>query len=540
MSSLPSSSRPKSLWGWGYADRHPPEDALDTLAQALPLLAGIAPGKRRTAATVDALSAPRSKMEPSPSVRSFCTVDPLERIQRARGRSFRDQVLGFEGDCSATPDVVALPQHEHQIQEVMEWCQRNNLALLPYGGGTSVVGGVDGACPPGYSGVVSLDLGRMNAVLEVDGVSLAARIAAGATGPHLEAQLKPHGLTLRHYPQSFVFSTLGGWLATRAGGHYATLRTRIDDFVESIRMVTPQGIWASRRLPASGAGPSPNALALGSEGIFGVITEAWMRVQERPRWKARATARFSSFLQGGEAVRRIVQSGLHPSNCRLIDAEEVALHGVGDGSATLLLMAFESPHHSQADLLHRAIRLVRDQGGTVQEGDIRIDEDSPPSSQEAWKDAFFQAPYLQSTLIRLSVIADTFETACTWDLFPSLHHHITSVMQEAMMKHCGGGRITCRLTHVYPDGPAPYFTFLAPGGERSLLIRWEILKEIAMKAVIDAGGTITHHHAVGRLHRPGHLRESPPLLPGTLRAMKTHLDPRGILNPGVLIDPLRE
>src|SRR5207302_8354162 len=228
------------------------------------------------------------------------------------------------------------------------------------GGGTSVVGGVEPMVGGDYEGVVTIDLRRLDRVLEVDPVSRAARIQAGARGPVLEAQLGEHGLTLRHFPQSFEFSTLGGWIATRSGGHFATLYTHIDELVESVRAITPQGAWESRRLPGSGAGVSPDRMMIGSEGILGVITEAWVRVRPRPTRRASAGVRFERFEVGAEAVRALSQSGLYPSNCRLIDAQEAAVTGAGDGSHAVLVLGFESADHDVEPWMSRALELCSD------------------------------------------------------------------------------------------------------------------------------------------------------------------------------------
>ena len=216
-------------------------------------------------------------------------------------------VRGFRGEFENPPDLVAFPRDESEIETVLSWAEAEGAAVIPFGGGTSVVGGVEARL--GERPVVSLDLRRLDRVLEVDADSLAARIQAGATGPRLEEQLREHGLTLRHFPQSFEYSTLGGWIATRAGGHFATLYTHIDDLVESVRAITPRGTWESRRLPGSGAGPSPDRALIGSEGILGVIAEAWVRVRPRPEFKASCGVEFDDFLAAAGAVREISQSG---------------------------------------------------------------------------------------------------------------------------------------------------------------------------------------------------------------------------------------
>ena len=259
--------------------------------------------------------------------------------------------------------MVAHPRDEDELEAVLEWCQSANAAVIPFGGGTSVVGGVEARVGDRYDGAVAIDLKAMDRVLEVDPVSRAARIQAGATGPRLEEQLAEHGLTLRHFPQSFEFSTLGGWIATRAGGHFATLYTHIDDLVESVRALTPAGAWESRRLPGSGAGPSPDRLLIGSEGTLGLITEAWVRVQAKPTHRASTSVRFASFATGAEAVRAIAQSGLYPSNCRLIDPAEAKLTTGGDGEHALLVLGFESADHDLDAWMGRALELCREHGG---------------------------------------------------------------------------------------------------------------------------------------------------------------------------------
>ena len=404
------------------------------------------------------------------------------------------------------------------------------------------MGGVECDIDDDYRGAISIDMRALDQVLEVDRESRAARVQAGVYGPALEDQLRPHGLTLRHFPQSFEFSTLGGWLATRSGGHYATLHTHIDDFVESIRAVTPRGAWESRRLPGSGAGPSPDRMLLGSEGTLGVITEAWMRLQDRPTFRASATARFSTFLGGIEAARAISQSGLNPANCRLLDPLEAQLTGTDDRGDTLLLLAFESADHPLDAWIGRAVECALDYGARIDDDAIVIRSDEHAGAREgaagSWRNAFIRAPYTRDAIVGLGMISETFETACTWDRFEALHENVTTaVLDTAEAAGAWPAVITCRFTHVYPDGPAPYFTVLAVGQEGEQLAQWEAIKAAAGDAIIRGGGSITHHHAVGRDHRRGYDRQRPEPFAVALRAAKRAIDPAGILNPGVLIDP---
>jgi alkyldihydroxyacetonephosphate synthase len=390
-----------------------------------------------------------------------------------------------------------------------------------------------------HNGVLSLDLRHLNQVAEVDDVSLLARIGAGASGPELSEQLAAHGLTLRHYPQSFEFSTLGGWIATRAGGHFATLYTHIDELVAGTRLITPTGTWSSRPLPGSGAGPSPDRMVCGSEGILGVITEAWMRIRPLPRFRASGTFRFTEWTAAVDATRALAQSGLYPSNCRLLDRGEAMLHQVSLSGHHLLLLGFEHARHGVGEAMQAAKRIAETHGGHCTEGiqlsDTGSSSNGDPSAQ--WKQAFFDAPYLASTLATLGVMADTFETACTWKAFGAMHEALVSTLNEALRREGGAGLLTCRFTHVYPDGPAPYYTFVTPARTGFEHEHWLTIKSLASDILLEHGATITHHHAVGRTHRPWYDRQRPEPFARSLRAAKRELDPQGLLNPGVLIDP---
>lgn len=525
--------RRRSWWGWGWEDEALGDTEAAALGSMMAGALGVAPVALRAAPTLDDVALPPPRVPIPEAFADWCATDPYERALHTYGRAYRDVVRAVAGRFEHPPDVVARPRDERDVVAVLDWASDAGVAVIPFGGGSSVVGGVEARVGDGFAGVVSLDLTALDAVLEVDRTSRAARIQAGALGPRLEDQLRPHDLTLRHFPQSFEFSTLGGWLATRAGGHYATVMTHIDDLVESIRAVTPSGVWESRRLPGSGAGPSPDRLLLGSEGILGVITEAWMRVQDRPRWKASAGVHFSDYDAAVAAVRAISQAGLYPTNCRLLDSGEALLSaGVSDGSH-LLVLGFESADHQVDPWLARALELVADHGG-VAPGGVSSGRDG---SVGAWRSTFLRAPYLRDALVRCGMIVETFETACTWDRFPALHAGVVESLGRAIEEVCGRpGIITCRFTHVYPDGPAPYFSVYAPGRAGSELAMWDELKAVAAEAVIAGGGTITHHHAVGRDHRPGYDRQRPELFATALVAAKATLDPAGVLNPGVLVD----
>ena len=372
----------------------------------------------------------------------------------------------------------------------------------------------------------------MNRVLEVDPVSRAALIEGGARGPELEAALKPHGMTLRHFPQSFRLSTLGGWIATRSGGHFATLYTHIDDLVESVSMVTPAGRMESRRLPGSGAGPSPDRLMIGSEGALGIITRAWVRLQGRVAFKATAGFRFPGFLEAARAVRAISQAGLFPANVRIVDGVELAVNGAGDGSFTLLVVSFESSDHPVEAWMDRAEECARDHGGSP-DVDWRTNPDAHlRGAVGAWRDAFIRMPYNREVLTPMGIISDTFESAVTWDRFESFYHSVRKATRTAIRDATGrDGAVSCRFSHAYPDGPAPYFAFHCAADPDSMLDQWWEMKRAVSDAVVDNGGTITHHHAVGRDHRPWYEKQRPDLFGDVLAGAKAHLDAEGNTQP---------
>ena len=537
--------RRRKFWGWGFEDQQPAPEEVAQTGAAIREHLGFEPAEVEQPVVLEALELPEPRLRPPASLEEICSVDPHDRALHSHGASYRDVVRAFRGQLPHVPDLVARPRDEKQVEALLDWCSEAGTAAIPFGGGTSVVGGVEPAVGQAYDGVVSIDSRGLDRVLEVDPVSRAARIQAGATGPALEDALREHGLTLRFFPQSWEYSTLGGWLATRAGGHFATLHTHIDDMVESIRAITPRGAWESRRLPGSGAGPSPDRMLLGSEGTLGFITEAWMRVLPRPRWRASAGVGFADFASGAGAVRELAQSGLWPANCRLLDPVEAAVTGAGPAGRALLVLGFESADHPVGDALERALECCEAHGGEASEPPrLRGPEQEGESAREeggvsAWRGAFLAAPYLRDTMVAAGVLSETFETAITWDRFEAFVGGVRERAESALLEACGGGTVSCRLTHAYPDGAAPYFTVLAPARRGGELEQWAEVKAAASEAIIAAGGTITHHHAVGRDHRPWYDRQRPEPFALALAAAKAALDPAGILNPGVLLDPVR-
>lgn len=528
------SPRSRSWWGWGWQDEALSDRECAAYGALIPGLAD----SPIPQPTVDEMTLPTPRVAAPASLARILSDAPLDRASHTYGKAYRDVVRALRRQLDSPPDLVARPTSEADVVDVLDWASRADVAVIPFGGGSSVVGGVeyDGA---GHSGVVSLDLTALDRVLEIDPTSRAARIQAGALGPVLEDQLRPHGYTLRHFPQSFEFSTLGGWLATRAGGHYATLHTHIDDFVESMRVVTPAGISESWRLPGSGAGPSPDRLFLGSEGVLGVITEAWMRIQERPRFRRSVSVTFRDAAAAMAAVREIAQSGMHPANCRLLDPGEAGLSGASSRGEWVLVLGMESAHRPVDDTIDALVEIARNHGADAPptRGTEPAETETRDEAAEAWRSTFLKMPYVRDGIARMGGIAETFETATTWDRVEALYHDMNAELSAVVREVTGSDPlINCRFTHVYPDGAAPYFTVIAAARRGAELEMWDEVKAASMGVLVRHRATVTHHHAVGRDHRPGYDRQRPDLFAAALSAAKSALDPSRILNPGVLID----
>ncbi len=514
-----------AVWGWGGPSDEPTPQSLAELAPFVAASTGVAAQEPETSHPLLPLPAIRRGLPTS--LAHLGSDDPVDRARHGIGRSYRDLIRGLRGEVSEVPDLVVRPTSEQDVVDVLDWASRKSVPVLPFGGGTSVVGGVE---PRGLEGAVSLDLGRLTGLVEVDATSRAVCLQGGTLGPDVEAALKPHGLTLRFYPQSFERSTVGGWVVTRAAGHFSTRLTHIDDLVESVRAVTPTGVWESLRLPGSGAGPSPDRLLLGSEGTLGVVTQAWLRAQPRPVHRWAATLAAPDFSTGAHAVRTLVQSGLSPATCRLLDPVEAGLSGTLSTGEAVLVLGIESLAMPLDGEIQHALALLQGQGLRILEQGARGD------AGEAWRSTFVRAPYLRESLVLLGILVETFETAITWDRLDALVASVTDAVADALRRVCGGGAVGCRLTHVYPDGAAPYFTVVAPARRGSEVAQWDEVKAAASEALSSAGGTITHHHAVGRDHRPWYDGQRPDLFAAALRGAKLAVDPAGILNPGVLLD----
>jgi len=450
------------------------------------------------------------------------------RVRHTRGRSTPDLLRLRHGDGADAPDVVVRPGDHDAVQAVVSWCSERRVALVPFGGGTSVVGGLV-ARRDGFSGVLALDLGRLDRLIGVDSESRTAELQAGLLGPEAEAALAEHGFVLGHYPQSFEYASVGGFAATRSSGQASAGYGRFDAMVTGLTVATPRGTWTLGRGPSSAAGPDLRQLVLGSEGAFGVITSVVVRVRPVPEATAYDGWRFGSFAEGVAALRSLVQAGEAPTVLRLSDETETAVNladpdAVGGGSAGGVLVV--TGHEGAADAVASSRALVAARltalGGTA------LGEDPG----RAWLRGRFHGPYLRDSLLDAGVLVETLETATSWSRLLDVHAAASAALQQSL--DGGSPLVLCHVSHVYPTGASLYFTVAARQGEDPLA-QWEAAKRAATHALVAAGATITHHHAVGRDHQPWLADEIGELGVDVLRAVKDRLDPQGVCNPGVLV-----
>jgi len=531
--------RRRKFYAWGAEDEGASADEARAIERTWAEPLGVDSFETTPTPTLDDIDLKPSRTITIPAaLNEICRTDPYERALHTYGKSFMESARCFARDFADAPDAVAYPRHEADIAALLDWCGGAEFAAIPYGGGSSAVYGINPAVGDRFKGTVTIDMSSMNRVLDADTVSRAARVQAGVFGPDLDAQLKPHGLSLRFFMQAYPYSSLGGWIATRAAGHYVTGTTHIDDFVESVRMITPSGAWESRRLPASGAGPSPDRFAIGSEGSMGIITEAWLRLPSRPVHRCGATFGFADFYDGVEALREIAQSGLSPANCRLIDPREAGLTGAYDGSHAVLVLSFESAHHPVEPWLAIAAEACRDLGGVTVEALAPASGDTQSTAAARWRQAFVREPFYREVKTARGIGRETCETAIPWSGFRELHEAVKARTAEAIRAVTGReGTVTCRITHIYPDGPAPYFTYHFLCDKKRMVEQAMAIKSVAYDAMTEHGGTITHHHAIGRLHMPWYVKQRPQLFGAVLRSAKQTLDPHEIMNPGVIVEP---
>ena len=469
-------------------------------------------------------------------------ADDEDRLRRAVGRGYVDLARLRNGALDVAPDAVLMPRSGSALQRVLKVCATEGVAVVPFGGGTSVVGGVE-PVRGGHGRLISLDLGALRDVL-VDERSLTARLGAGLRGPEAEDALGRFGLTLGHFPQSFEYATIGGFAATRSAGQASSGYGRFDALVSSVRLLAPAGELETLETPHTAAGPALRELVIGSEGVLGVIPDVTVRVRRAPAAKRYEAWMAESFEAGSEIVRALAQGPGLPEIIRVSDEEEtegsLALSGPRGvtgrlfggylglrkrSGGALMIVGFEGDEEHVARRRALTVRALR-AGGAAYLGQ---------AAGNSWEHGRYQGPYLRDTLMEMGAMVETLETSHTWSRLEELHTGVGSAIRGALTEQGTPGLVFCHLSHAYADGASLYFTFISRSRRGAELEQWRAVKQAASEAIVDHGGTITHHHAIGRDHRPYMDAEVGQAGLDVLRAVKEQLDPAGVMNPGKLI-----
>lgn len=457
-------------------------------------------------------------------------VDDESRIRHTRGKSTPDLLRLRAGDASDAPDAVVLPGSHDEVLSVLQACSESRVAVVPFGGGSSVVGGLT-PVRSGFAGAIALDVRRLNRLVSLDEVSRTAVLEPGLLGPEAEWLLAEEGFTIGHHPQSFQYASLGGFAAARSSGQASAGYGRFDERVVGIRVATPAGSLELGRAPKSAAGPDLRQLFLGSEGAFGVITSLTVEVRPVPEVRAYEGWRFSDFSAGAGAIRRLVQDGPMPTVLRLSDEAETAVNlaapsevgGAQAGGGCLGIVGYEGPRDEVSNRRSEVTGVLRSLGGEVDQG-----------AGERWEHGRYDGPYLRDALLDAGALVETLETVTWWSGIPRLYAAVRESIAAALSEQGTPPVVLCHISHVYRSGASLYFTVACKQAEDPVA-QWEAAKAAASEAILAAGGSITHHHGVGRDHAPWFAREIGPLGIDALRAVKAKLDPAGVMNPGVLV-----
>lgn len=535
--------RDSKWWGWGDPMIEPELDgpALETLRERMGEVGTAAP-----APTLEGFKLPESQPLPRAVVDTVgehnVFTDAEDRIRHATGCGYADLARLRSRQLDGAPDAVVLPANANEVQRVLELCATEGVAVVPFGGGTSVVGGLE-PLRGSHERLISLDLCRLQGV-EVDARSLTATLGAGLRGPEAEAELAKHGLLLGHYPQSFEYATIGGFAATRSAGQASSGYGRFDSLVSSVRLIAPSGDLRTLDSPHTAAGPALREVIIGSEGAFGVIPDVTVRVRPVPRERRYEAWIAEDFEAGSEIVRSLAQGSGLPDVIRVSDEEEtevsLALSGPRGIAGTLfggylrlrrrrngclVIVGFEGDEESVARRRTLSVRALR-AGGAASLGQ---------AAGRSWEHGRYQGPYLRDTLMSMGAMVETLETSHTWrDLF-KLYRAVGGAIRGSLSDQGTPGLVFCHLSHAYADGASLYFTFISRAREGAEIEQWGQVKHAASEAIIASGGTITHHHAVGRDHAPYMEAEVGKTGLEVLRAVKQQLDPAGIMNPGKLL-----
>ncbi len=521
-----------SRWGDPALAKPLSDDVRVLVTGALGLTAAVDDGVQ-----LDAVDVPEHRL-PEAFVHAIVAVsgadnlrrDAEARIRHTRGKSTIDLLKMRSGDASDAPDAVILPRSHDQVEKVIALCVEHHVALIPFGGGTSVVSGLT-ADAQDFQGAVALDIAGLDQLIEIDKVSQTAQLGAGLLGPAAEALLAAHGFTLGHFPQSFEYASIGGFAATRSSGQASAGYGRFDDLVVGLTAATPIGILDLGRAPATAAGPDMREIVLGSEGAFGVITSVTVRVRPIPEQKIYEAWRFSSFEEGVTALRTLTQRGQTPSIVRLSDEAETFVGlakpnevGALGSTGCLMITGYENTADQVASRRAEVTQVLEDLGG------VNLGEEEG----RAWADGRFHGPYLRDSLLDAGVLVETLETVTFWSNMANVYGAVRDALTQSLSAKGTPPLVLCHISHVYATGVSLYFTVVAKENADPQT-QWTDAKAAASTALTDAGASITHHHGVGRDHKPWLEKEIGPVGVEILRAIKARLDPTGILNPGVLI-----
>ena len=480
-------------------------------------------------------------------------ADDYERAFHARGKSYPDLLALRSGDLSMAPDAVIYPASSEEVLAVVKYCDNNNIALVPFGGGSSVVGSVNGIKHADQDALVCLDITLMDQILEIDEVSQTAKVQCGIYGPQLEEQLQKKGYTLGHFPQSFEFSTLGGWIAHRGAGQQSNKYGKADKWFVAARLATPNGFWSTENFPASSAGPQLKELVAGSEGKLGVIVEASVKLHKVPQAKDYRGYLFKSFEEGLVALREIIQTDIPISMGRISDVNETAqnlkmsaigktekpavvqllegeLKDQGYDKPCLMLVGHEGSEIEVGRAAEQVIKTVKQHGGFALGNEVG----------DHWYQGRFGSPYLRDPLMDRGVGVDTLETATQWSNVLNLHQKTTQAIADSLRNNPGlpggNGSVMAHVSHSYKNGCSLYFTYMFPISPTNPFEQWNNIKNEASDVLISNGGTISHHHGVGTDHKKWFRIEKGEIGLAALRAFIRSNDPNGTLNPGKLTD----
>ncbi len=552
-SNLNADARTTKWWGWGLESKTYP---LDDRPQFWPYLAKtlkIAKLDQCPRVTLESVKLPPSRLDKRTLTRLKRAIDGAEvstekydRLKHSLGKSYLDLLALRGGIIRNPPDAVVYPGNEEEVEKLLSFARVNCISIVPFAGGSSVVGGVEPLRRRDLKSTITIDLRRMNRIIDVDTISLTASVEAGIPGPELEDALNGKGFSLNHFPQSFQFSVLGGRIATRSAGQVSTKYGKIEDMVESLTLISPNGTVDTKAVPASASGPDLKQLLIGSEGTLGVITKAKLRIHRLPEIRRYEGLMFKSFRDGINAIRETMQSGLTPAMMRLSDPDEttVSLFLSSQGFTQKLgLWTLKRLGYVPSRECVMILGVEGDRAVVNAEREVAVRACKRNGAFEigkgvggTWLKERFELPYLRDVLLDHCILVDTLETATTWDKLEALHGAVKKSIEDVVTEMGVNGLAFAHISHAYPDGASVYYTFVAPQIKGEEVQQWLRIKKAVTDCIMRNGGTLGHHHGVEKDHVRWIKQELGKNGLALLKAMKRQLDPEGIMNPGKLLE----